>query len=707
MSRSYAHLLQPGRIGPMTVRNRMLVTAMGVNLAEDDGTCGDRIRNFHAEQARGGVGLVVMGVAGVGWPHGGNLPRQVAISEDRFIPGLKNVVDAVHAHGAKIATQLHHGGLVSVQDMLEGRPVWVPSYPYPKQGDFQDGILAEEFERSPAAAMSREIQLHPMTTDDIRELVAKFAAAAGRAKQAGFDGLEIHGGHGYIISSFLSPLTNQRDDEYGGSLENRARLLLEIIRAVRAEVGPEIAVWCKLDSGEFGVPEGISLTDAIATAKLAEAAGADAITVSAYHDTSKGILHSESNIPHIPERMVPNATAIKAALSIPVIASGRIEPERADQHIEAGHFDFLGMGRKMLADPHLPRKLSDGRPQDIRPCVYCYCCVSQIYVQASVKCAVNADTAYEQERALVPTAQPKHVAVVGGGPAGMEAARRLSLRGHRVTLLEQSDRLGGTVQFASIAYEPNERILKWLKRQIAQSAVHVRLNTRATPQLLKSMAVEEVVVATGAVREMPPIPGADQDWVFSGDDMRDLVLGQNLEQLEHKVSTNARRLTRLGALTRATRSPAIVRRFSEYWMPLDRRIVILGAELVGLELAEFLAHRGREVTVIDEAPKPGAGLYIVRRLRLLDELRDAGVMILSSARDIEIGDHVVSYTNFRRQRRSVAADQVIVARGATGNTALADELRNAGLSVHTIGDCNGVGYIEGAMESAAELAVKL
>lgn len=707
MSRSFPHLTRPGRIGSMTVKNRMAVTAMGVNLAEADGSCGERIRAFHERQAAGGAGLIILGVGGVAWPNGGNQPRQIAISDDRFIPGFKALADAVHKHGAKLAVQLHHGGLVAAQDALEGRPILCPSEPVEKMGDMLDGFLEQELQQmfSPDAPPR---QLQVMSKEDIATLVAQFAAAAIRAKKADIDAIEIHGGHGYIISEFLSPLTNKRSDEYGGSLENRARLLCEILRAVRAAVGPDFPVWCKIDSGEFGNDEGITLADAKATAKLAEQAGADAITVSAYHDSSQGAMHSESNIPHVPERLVANATAIKHSVKIPVITSGRIEPEGAEQHIAAGDFDFFAMGRKMLADPDLPNKIIAGTPEQIRPCVYCYCCVSQIYVLKSVKCAVNPETAFERERSLIATTQARHYAVIGGGPGGMEAARRLALRGHRVTLLERSNRLGGTLQFASIAYPPNGRLLKWLRRQIAQSTVQVKLNCEATPELLRQLNVDEVIVATGAVREMPDIPGNQQDFVFSGDEMRALVIGENNPALQRKISGFTRTMTKLGALTGLNKYPGLLRKVSDYWLPLEKRIVIIGSELVGLELAEFLAERGRHVTVVDEASRAGAGLYLVRRLRLLSELKHhLNVTIQKRARDIRIEDHKVSYTNYRGQRRSLDADQVIVAKGAVGNTALAERLREAGMTCHTIGDCNGVSYIEGAMESAAELVARL
>ncbi|MFK8049789.1 MAG: NAD(P)/FAD-dependent oxidoreductase [Halioglobus sp.] len=706
MKKTFPQLTQTGRIGSMQLKNRMLVTAMGTNLAEADGSCGDRIIAYHERQARGGAGLIVIGVAGVGWPHGGNLPRQTAISEDRHIPGLSRLADAVHKHGAKLAAQLHHGGLVAVQDMKEGRPVWIPSMPAPSNSDLGTSMLASEMQafHDPDAPPP---QLHVMTQEDINTLIELFAAAAERAKRAGIDGVEIHGGHGYIISEFLSPALNQREDNYGGSLENRARLLLEIIAAVRERVGKDYPVWVKLDSEEFGKSEGITLADARQTAMMVEAAGVDAITISAYHDTNRGVLHSESNIPHTPDRLVDNAAAIKSCLRIPVITSGRIEPEAANRHIGGGKFDFFGMGRKLLADPDLPNKVSAGTPQDIRPCVYCYCCVSQIYVLKTLKCAVNPETAHERERELIAIEKSRHIAVVGGGPAGMEAARRLSIRGFRVSLFEKGKRLGGTLQFAGLAYRPNEKLMNWLRRQIENSNVDVYLNTPATPEKLAQLSIDEVVVATGAQRGMPDIPGSEQDFVFSGEEMRALVLSEKHPELLRKTSAFTRLMADAGAATRLSSIPEVVRQISRVWLPLGQKITIIGAELVGLELAEFLAERGRDITVIDSAPQAGKGLYLVRRMRLLDELNHLGVTIITKAEEIAIDAHSVSYSNYRGQRRRVEADHVIVAKGASGDTALAEQFKQAGFQTHAIGDCTGVTYIEGAMESAAELVAGL
>ena len=697
---SYRHLLSSGQIGGMTLRNRMAVTAMGASLAEPDGHCGARIRAYHEEQAKGGVGLIITGVAGVAWPVGGNQVNQLAISDDRFLPGLKALVDAVHAHGAKIAPQLHHGGLVAMEDMLAGRPVWCPSFPEPPSGDFTEAFLLEELSAAPFSRVGN-VEFKVMTQEDIATVVGQFAAAADRAKRAGFDGLEIHGGHGYLLSSFISPKSNKRTDEYGGPLENRVRFLLEVIAAVRAAVGADFPLWVKLDSREVGKPGGISIEDAIQTAKMVEAAGADAITVTAYHDPSLPKNHSASHTPHEPGLNLPFAARIKAAISIPVIASGRIEPEVADEAIRDGTIDFVSMGRKLLADPHLPRKITEQRPQDVLPCIYCYTCISAIYVCEPLRCAVNPETGFEYLRKAPAEAPRQRIVVIGGGPGGMEAARRLDAQGHEVILLEQSNQLGGTLRFASLAYAANEKLLDWLRRQVKASGVDVRLSTRATPELIRSLDPQAVIVATGAVRGMPAIAGNDLPHVLSGDDMRRMMLGETSEELKRKTGLITRLATKVGAATGVTANLDFVRKATHQWMPLGKRVVIIGGELVGLELAEFLSERGREVTVVDDVPRLGKGLTIVRRMRLLAELQEHGVALFPSAGEIAIEGEAVRFVDQAGNAQAVPADHVIVARGATGELALAERLRADGFVVHAIGDATGVGYIEGAMRGAA------
>ena len=698
----FAHLLSPARINGMELRNRIFFSPMGSNLAEEDGSVGERLRSYYVERARGGAALVTMGSVSVGFPEGAANWRQEAISDDRFLPGLKALADAVHAEGAKLAAQLHHGGLVAMTDMLDGRALACPSEPETAKdsGDFLDVMLEEEQAKffEPYTRMGA-VRYAVLDAAGIARIAAMFAAAADRAKRAGIDAVEIHAGHGYIFSTFLSPAYNRRTDAYGGSVENRARFLIETIRAIRAAVGPDYPVWMRYDSQEFLMDYGITLEDAIEVARLAEAAGLDAIHVSAHGDSNYGRTYSTGHATDIRNAFVANAAAIKAAVKLPVICPGRIEPEDADRFIAEGRLDFVTMGRKLLADPHLPNKLKAGRPADVRPCVYCYTCISAIFHSSHIMCAVNPLTGFETRRAPAPASRPKRLLVVGGGPGGMEAARILAAKGHKLILCEASARLGGTAQFAAVAYPPNQRILDWLKRQVAESGVEVRLETPVTPQLAAAMAVDAVIVATGAKRDMPAIPGADRDFVFSGDDMRRLVMGDDGDSAKGRAG--ARLAMKLGGLAGLTARPEMLRAGSKLWMPVGERVVIIGGELVGLELAEFLAHRGRTVSVLEEGSRVGRGIPLVRRFRAVDDCRALGVAMLTGVRDIVIGDRQVRYANAHGQQRTLGADMVIVARGAHGDESLADAIAESGIPVHRVGDMRGVGYIEGAMRDAA------
>lgn len=699
MSNRYPRLLSPGRIGTLELKNRIAVTAMGVSLSEDDGTVGERIIAYHEEQARGGAGLIIAGVAGVAWPVGGVAMQQTAISDDRFLPGLTALCERVHAAGGKIAAQLHHGGLVAGYSHARwGHALWGPALPKPPKGNFTEYFLMEELA---GMAGYKPPEIKVLDQADIDLAVSQFAQGARRAKAAGFDGAEIHAGHGYLLSSFISPITNTRSDGYGGNLQNRMRLLLEVIAAVRAEVGRDYPLWVKIDSREIGKPEGIGIEDAQRAAQMLEAAGVDAITVTTYHETGQGKLHSESHTPHIEGFNLPATAAIRKAVSIPVLASGRVEPELGDKVIGKGEADFITMGRKLLADPHLPAKLARGEDDKIRPCVYCYTCISAIYVGEAARCAVNADLG--REHARQPNSRPaRHVVVIGGGPGGMEATRRLCAAGHKVTLIERAARLGGTLRFAALAYRPNERILDWLEREVSDCGADIRLGTEASPELLASLAPDHVIVATGAQRGMPGIPGNDLPHVFSGDDMRKLMFGENSDELKRKTGLFTRLATKVGAVTGATANLDLVRKATHAWMPIGKRVAIIGGELVGIELAEFLQERGREVTVIEEAPRLGKGLTLVRRMRILAELAEHGVSLCGGAKDIVIKTDCVTFTNQGGEGRSVPADTVIVAKGATGDLSLAEALRASGFAVTAIGDAGGVGYIEGAIRDAAD-----
>ncbi|MCA9512616.1 MAG: NADH:flavin oxidoreductase, partial [Myxococcales bacterium] len=418
----YRHLLSPFRIGPMELRNRIAMCPMGDNLAHADGRPSDASLAYFEARARGGAGLLIVGSVAITLPEGSYNPNQGALADERHVPAFAELARRVHAHGAKIAAQLSHGGLTAVNDMRDGRDMWVPSFPTPSKPDPMMAMVTPEeaaLQSRPMRAETARVGLHEMTTDEIRAVVEAFAAAAERAQRAGLDGVELHAGHGYLISSFLSPAKNRRTDAYGGSLENRTRLLVEVIEAVRARTGPGFAVWCRIDSIEFWEEGGITPELAVEHARVIEAAGAHAVHASANGKGGLALTYTQGHTTHAPAGLLEYAATIKKAVRIPVIAVGRIEPEVANEAIADGRADVVAMGRKLLADPELPNKLRAARPEDVRPCLYHYNCIGQIFLREPVRCWVNPATGREREHELAPAARARRVLVVGGGPAGM------------------------------------------------------------------------------------------------------------------------------------------------------------------------------------------------------------------------------------------------------------------------------------------------
>ncbi len=706
----YPHLASVARIGTLALRNRFIMTAMGSNYAETDGRCGERLKAYYEERARGGCGLIILETSSVAWPAACSMPNMVGLSEDRFLPDLTDLVSRVHRHGSAIAAQLNHSGKVSQEDVAAGRPLWVPSLP-PKTGSGMFKLLTQGEIRhfiKMAGPDGKGARYHVVTEDDIAQAVAQFADAAERCQRAGFDAVEIHAGHGYLLAGFLSPAFNQRDDQYGGSAENRARFLLEVIAAVKARCGDNYPVLVRLDAMEYRIENGIRPDDFIKTAQLAEAAGADAIDVSAYGNTSIGIAFTEAPLVHQPNGYREFAVAAKRALNIPVMAVGRIELDAAEASIARGDYDFVGLGRKVLADPALPAKVMADHSERIRPCIYCYICVSQIFINQPMICAVNADMGHEHGNVIasdVSRPQEKRIAVVGGGPGGMEAARRLAEAGHRVTLFEQSPDLGGTARIAALAYEPNGRLIDWQVAELQHLGVDIKVNTPVSLTALSALQPDHVIVATGARREAPAIEGKEQHHVFDGEEMRSLLLGGKTTATA-KLNPIARLMVFAGQLLGATRSIALVRAFSRLWMPVGQRVVIVGGGLVGIELAEFLVERGRIVTVLDPEEKLAPELSIVRRARVLHELAEHGCTLISGVDAVRCERYRVTATH-QGEPISVAADSVILALGAQGDSRVADTLSEAGYDVSVVGDCGRVGYIDGAIHSARAATERL
>ncbi len=699
---NFKHLFSEGRIGTMKIRNRICMAPMGSNFGEPDGSISERLKRYYEARAKGGAGIIIVETTAVNHPAGVCTPYQTGISRDEYLPGLTELTERIHRHGAKAAIQLQHAGKVAVMDIAVGRALWVPSEPSLAMDGMPDLTPEETQMMMKTMTSSAKLHYHVMIKDDIVQLVESFADAADRAKRAGFDAVEIHAGHGYLISSFLSPAVNKRTDEYGGSPESRARLMIEVIQAIKKKVGQDFPLWLRIDAKEFRIENGITLVDSCKTAKLAEDAGADAIHVSAYANPALGHAFTEAPLVHKVAGYLTFAEEIKKNVSIPIIAVGRIEPEEGDRIIGEGKADFIAMGRKLIADPELPNKLISGRMEEIRPCIYCYTCVGQIFLNESIHCAVNASAGKEADFDIIPAKAPKNVLIIGGGPAGMEAARVASFRGHNVTLCEKQEWLGGTTFLSALVNPENGQLIDYLSNQVNILPIDVELGKEVTLEYIEKQDPDVILIAQGAKRDLPQISGIDGRNIFSGDDLRDLLLGGDGSS-KKKFSFLQRAILRCGGLVGATKDPNVVRKLSNIWMPLGDRVVIIGGSLVGIELAEFLTERGRHVTVMEESDCMAIHMSLPRRWRVLHALRESGVLLIVNAKVEAIEKKEVVYLTNEGNREAAKYDSVIIAMGAVPNRELSHRLSGMDFEVHLIGDCNEINYIMGAMADGARL----
>lgn len=677
---------------------------MGVEMVDGDGIANEAIIAYYEERARGGVGLVITETCAMDYPNGANSRHQLGLSEDAYIPGMRELTDRVHTHGAKIAVQLAHHGKVSRVDLKEGRDILVPSIPE-WHGDFSmiGDMRAEELGWMAAVNGDGGGKLKEMTPDDILETVDKFAEAARRARDAGFDGVEIHASHGYLISAFLSQQWNTRDDEYGGSIEQRSRFLIEIIEAMRARVHDDIPIWCRLDAMEYLTPKGIDFQDARVTARLAQEAGAAAIHLSAYGDSTSASAFTLGTLPHTEARHKHFTAQLKEDLDIPIIGVGRVRPEMGEQMLANDEADLIAMGRQLLADPAIANKLAEGRVEDIRPCINCYVCVASPFFDRRVHCAVNPALGNETLLANADRDRAetiKKVVIIGGGPAGMEAARVAASRGHNVTLFEASPNLGGALRFAALVYEPNRQLLAWLTRQMDVLGVDVRLKTPATHAAVQSLAPDKVIVAIGGARESSTIPGADLKHVVDGDDLRKVLTGSG-DGDATKVPLVGRLAAQAGRVLGITADAERLANLTKLYMPLGKEVVIVGGGLVGIEIAEFLVDRDRKVTVLDAGPTLAPEMAHPRRWRVLTDLRSHGATLVTGAKVTRIDKTMVRYRvsadGAEDVEGTVAAESVIIATGLVANPALDEWKTVAGIDTTIVGDASGITYLEGAM----------
>ncbi|OBF57868.1 NADH oxidase [Mycobacterium sp. 852002-50816_SCH5313054-b] len=647
----------------MTVRNRVVMSPMETMYGTPDGLPSARTRDYFAARAEGGVGLITVGATGVDHHHP-ETPGGLHLATDDAVAAHRALVEAVHEHGAKIQPQIVHAGPDGLGPEMFGVTSVGPS------------VIPSYLTGRPSAEISKR---------QLCEVFDLFKAAVRRAAEAGYDGIELHAAHGYmLLGSFLAPQRNRRTDDYrGDSARGRARVVVEALAAIRSEIGDALPITLRI-SGYERVAGGRPIYETARLAPELVAAG-----VSAFH-VSGGVIDRlvtgmVNGADDGDEVNVGAAAAVKQVVDVPVIAVGRIhDPVAAERILAEGRADFIAMGRPLLADPELPRKLRSGQARRVRKCISCENCIDAMEQRFSVDCAVNPRTGKERELAATRASRAKRVVVVGGGPAGLEAARVAAERGHRVTLFERSGQLGGALRWAAVLHPENQPFLHYLRDEIRLSTATVHVGRRVSADDIVRSAPDAVVVATGGRVAVPAIPGADLPHVRTGPGLRELFAGWR------------ERLVRPAAFRLATRA----------WMPIGRRVTIVGGDLVALELAEFLASRGRQVSILEQGKDIAPEVGNKRKTEHMDRLDRLGVTVHVRAAIDRITARDVVFTPAGGAPRELPADSVVVAGTVQPDTSLFDSVVAAmpGAEVHAAGDCSGLGLIRKATEEGARAA---
>ena len=620
--------LKPARLGRLELRNRLIYPPMVTGFASEDGFVTDRLIAYAAERGRGGVGLYTLEATFVD-PQGRGFAHGVGIDDDNKIPGLKKLTKAVHDRGGKISVQLHHAGR-ETSASLTGYPIVAPS-------------------DCPVSYSSESV--HALEKAEIVTIIQRYADGARRAKAAGFDAVEIHGAHGYLISQFLSPYTNKRTDEYGGSPEKRARFALEVIRAVRKATGDDFTITLRL-SVEESHPGGLSIQEGAQAAALFSRSGIDAI-----HIVSGNYATPLTVIPPACEGYIINlarAVAVRQAVGpdFPLILAGRIKTVfQAEELIQSGIADFVAMGRALIADPELPALCAKGKFNVVRACLGCNDgCALRTGQGLDTLCAINPFMGHEDRfspEKQAPT--PMKILVAGGGPAGMEAAWCAAKRGHSVTLCEKSDRLGG--QFFLASRPPFKTDLAVylfnMEHRLAEAGVNIKLNQPVDAAYARAFGADHVIVASGSRPISIPFPGLENiPHVFAHD-----VLNDGLAQLGEHVA-------------------------------------VLGGGLVGAECTEYIARTGRHVTIIEMQNDIAGDMYPATGVALRKRLSGLGVNLCTGCRVQSLGQKTVTMLDCEGNTRLAGPfDTVVLALGSRADETLAKELQAAGIPHTSIGDC--------------------
>ena len=612
-------LLSPLMVGNLELKNRMVVAPMVTCYCDDDGMPTEQYIAYHEARAKGGFGLIITEDYAVD-PRGRGF-WCAGLWKDEQIAPHRELTQRVHAAGAKILAQIYHCGRQTAAAIIGAQPVSASALPCPSMGEVP----------------------HALTREEIRVIVGQFGDTARRAEQAGFDGVEVHGAHGYLIAQFMSAYSNKRTDRYGGTLHNRLRFALETIADIKAKCRPDFVVSFRISADEY-VIGGRDLAETKVICQQLEAAGIDLVHISAGTYESAWAIIPPLGRPYA--WLAESAAQIKQVVNIPVQVVGRIkDPLVAESILASGQADLISFGRASLADPDLARKYAEGHAEQIRQCIGCnQGCISILFTNQPIRCLVNPSLGFEGAREIKRAATKKKVLVVGGGPAGLEAARGARLAGHNVVLLERSDHLGGNFVVGAIPPGKGEltSYITWLGEELSRLGVHLEFSSTASPEVIGNEAPDVVVYAAGAKHVRPPIPGIERANVVEACDV----------------------LTGRAAV--------------------GGRVVIAGGGMIGSETALYLASIGRQVTIVDQLPAVALEENASRRHYLMKEFVDYRVETVVNATITSFAEATVEVEQDGRTR-SLPCDTVVLALGMTPDVASLEVLREVA-EVRVIGD---------------------
>ena len=614
----YTHLFAPLQIKEgLRVKNRIFMAPMMTNYATSSGRVTQRLIDYYVERSRGGAGLIFIENTCV-HPEGPMLGCMLQASEDSQVDGLRKLAEAVKEAGSKVVLQLSHAGArtpvaVTGKTPMAPSPIAPPNYPTPRE----------------------------MTVKEILSLIDSFAQAAARAREAGFDGIDFHMASGYLISQFLSPHTNHRDDDFGGDWQRRARFAVDVVKKSREYTGRDYPIFCKLNASDY-LEGGLEVEEVIPLAQLLAENGVDAITFSGGMYES---IWASTLAEHVPPGLhVEKVAKVHKAVTIPVGVVGKINSAAlADKILGEGHADFILMGRALIADPHLPKKSVENHLEEIRPCINCLECSVRLFNNAAIACSVNPCAGQEAERRIIPATTSRKVFIIGGGPAGMEAARTAALRGHTVTLFEKSARLGGQLNLAAKAPFKGHlaELISYYERELAKLKVGVRLNETFKGATSQTTDRPGLIMAVGARPMIPEISGLTE---------RNTVTAWELLSREIEVGP---------------------------------RVVVLGGGLVGCDVAEYLSERGKEVTLIEQLKDLNVHPLLKSRKQLMKRLSKVNLLFQARLLRVENSQMYIEADGLLQVLQE--PDTFVLALGAAADPTdvRADDFR----AVKKIGDC--------------------